>query len=70
MPIAKFVYNNVKNISISYILFKLNYGYYFWKLYKKDVDFCSKSKIADKLLVKLKKLVIVYWKNLHYSQKL
>lgn len=50
---AKFAYNNTKNINIGYMPFKLNYNYYPWILYKEDVDFCSKSKIADKLSTNL-----------------
>ena len=39
-------------------------------LYEEEVDFCSKSKSADKLLVELKELMIVGWENLHHAQKL
>lgn len=46
---AEFIYNNNKNISIGYILFKLNYRYYFWLFYKEDNDSCSKLKTIDKL---------------------
>ena len=33
--IVKFAYNNTKNINTSYIIFKLNYKYYFYIFYKK-----------------------------------
>ena len=56
---AKFAYNNAKNIITCYILFELNYSYYPQILYKKDVNLCSKLKIADMLLAKLKDLMIV-----------
>ena len=35
---AKFAYNNTKNASTSYIIFKLNYGYYLCVFYKKNLD--------------------------------
>lgn len=60
---AKFPYNNRKNASISYILFKLNSGFYFI-VFLKDFDFCSKSKATNKLKTKLKKLIIIYCKNI------
>ena len=66
---AKFIYNNAKNASSSHILFELNYSYYSQMFYKKNIIFCFKSKLSDKLLAKLRKLVIVYKKNFHYFQK-
>ena len=33
---AKFTYNNTKHINISYILFKLNYKYYFYIVLKEN----------------------------------
>ena len=38
--------------------------------YKKDVDFYSKSKLANKLLAELRQLIIVYKENFYYAQKL
>lgn len=38
-------------------------------LYKNQVDFGSKSKLADKLLAKLKKLIIICQKKLYYIEK-
>lgn len=67
---AEFIYNNTKNISTSYRSFKLNCGYYFQILYKKNVNFKSRSKSAIKLLIELGKVIIIYCKNLYYSQKL
>ena len=57
--IAKFIYNNTKNTNFCYILFQLNFNYRFLISYKKDVDFYSKSNLKDKLLAKLRKLMIV-----------
>ena len=38
--IAKFAYNNAKNINTGYRPFELNYGYYPRVLYKKNCNFC------------------------------
>ena len=56
---AKFAYNNTKNISTSHMLFELNCGYHFLMLYIEEVDLRSKLKSVDKLLVELKELIIV-----------
>ena len=37
-------------------------------LYKNNIDPCSKSKSVDELLVKLRKLIIVYQENLYHAQ--
>ena len=58
--IAQFVYNNAKNTSNSYIIFKLNYNYHFCILYTKNIDFYFQSKLIDKLLAKFQKLMIIY----------
>ena len=67
---AEFAYNNAKNASFGQTSFELNYGYYFQMLYKHDIDPRSKSKSVDNLLAELRKLIIVYQKNLHHAQKL
>lgn len=61
---AKFVYNNAKNANIGYISFELNCSYYLYILYKENLDFRSKSKSIDKLIAKLRDLIIVYRENL------
>lgn len=53
LSIAKFAYNNSKNVSTKYRPFKLNYGYYFYTSYKEDNDFYFKLKIDDELLSEL-----------------
>lgn len=68
--IVEFAYNNIENISIDQIFFKLNYYYYPHVSYKKDTDLCFKSKSGNQLLKKLKKLIIIYKNNLYYTQKL
>ena len=67
---AKFAYNNAKNVSTSCTLFELNCGYYSQISYKDNVDFCFKLKSANKLLTELRKLMIVCCKNLYHAQKL
>ena len=50
---AKFAYNNAKNASISYTLFKLNYNYHPKFFFKENTNSCSKFKSADKLFADL-----------------
>lgn len=68
--IVKFAYNNIKNVSIGHIPFKLNCNYYLCVLYKKDVDSRSKSKSVNELATKLKNLITVYKNNLQHAHKL
>lgn len=65
--LAEFAYNNAKIASTGYISFELNCRYYLCISYKKVVDLCSKSKLADKLLKEFRDLMTVYRKNLHYT---
>ena len=67
---AQFVYNNAKNASTGYTPFELHCGYHPDISYKKDVDLCSKSKLADDLANNLKKLMIVYRENFQHTQNL
>lgn len=69
MLLVEFIYNNAKNASIGYTSFGLNYKYYFWILYKENIDSCFKSKSIDKLLAELRKLIIIYRENLYYTQE-
>lgn len=46
---AEFTYNNAKNISTDYTLFKLNYGYPPRASYKEDVNLCSQSNSIEKI---------------------
>ncbi len=64
LPIAEFAYNNAKNAITGHTLFELNYGYHIRASYKKDVDPRSWWKLADKLVTKLRELIIVYRENL------
>ena len=67
---AEFVYNNANNASIGHTPFELNCGYHPRVLYKKDINSQSKSKVVDKLSIKLRNLIIICQKNLHHTQKL
>ena len=64
---TKFSYNNIQNAIIGYMLFELNCGYHFWMLYKENVKLCSKFKLVNKLLAKLKELITIYGKKLYYT---
>lgn len=52
------------------MFFKLNYGYYLCMFYKKNIDAYSKSKSANKLSIKLQKLITICYNNLYPIQKL
>ena len=67
---AEFAYNKAKNASTGHTLFELNCGFYSQVLYKKNIDFHSKSYSANKLIDKLRKLIKIYYQNLFYIQKL
>ena len=53
MLIAKFTYNNIKNISTSYTYFELNSIFYLFILYKKHIDFYLMSKAINKYFAKV-----------------
>ena len=59
LPIAEFIYNNAKNASIDFTPFELNCGYHLRVFYKKDLDLCSKSRIAEKQSSELQELMTV-----------
>lgn len=56
---AKFVYNNAKNVTIGHIFFELNYSYYLQIFIEKDTKSNSYSKTANKLTEMLKKLLVI-----------
>ena len=64
---AEFAYNNAKNVSTRYTLFELNSWYHSRVIDEEDVDPHSRSKIADKLIKKLRNLIAAYRKNLQYA---
>ncbi len=67
---AKFVYNNAKNASTSYIPFELNCKFYLWVLFKKNVNPSSRSCLANKLADKLRELIEICCQNLLHIQEL
>ena len=67
---AKFIYNNAKNVSTGHTLFKLNYGYHPCISFNQDVNLQSRSMSVSKLLLELWKLMRVCCKNLFHAQKL
>ena len=46
---AKFAYNNAKNVSNGHTILKLNFGYYPCIFFKKDTNPCFQLKTIDKL---------------------
>ncbi len=64
---AKFAYNNTKNISIGHTLFELNCGYHPKVSWKKDVNICLKFCSADKLVEELREQIKVCCQNLLYA---
>ncbi len=67
---TEFANNNTKNASTEYTLFKLNCGKYPQISYEKDINLCSRSKSVEKLVTKLKELMIVCRKKLQHAQEL
>lgn len=65
-----FAYNNAKSVNIGHTPFELNCKYYFSMFYDENINPRFKSKLIDKLLIKLQKLMTVYYKNFYYTQKL
>ena len=63
LPMAEFAYNNAKNASINHMLFKLNCDYYSCVSFKKNINFCFRSKSANKFLAELQNLMIVCQKK-------
>ena len=70
LSIMDFVYNNVKNASISYIFFKINYKYHPYIFYKKNLNLRSKLKTTKELSFKLQNLIAIYQPNFYHAQKL
>lgn len=64
LPMAEFVYNNVKNTSIDHKSFELNYSYHPQAFYQENVNPCFRSKSVNELASKLKELMTICRKNL------
>ena len=50
---TEFIYNNTKNIKISYMFFKLKYNYYLHTLSEENIDFYLNLKSNTNLIVEL-----------------
>lgn len=60
LSIVKFTYNNAKNKTTDHTLFQLNYDYHSYISYEDNIDFRSKSYLANELVKKLKDLILIY----------
>lgn len=67
---TEFAYNNIRNASIDYISFKLNYNYHSYIFYKKDINSGFKSKLAKTSLNEFRKLKTICPKKFYHAQKL
>ena len=67
---AEFTYNNTKNASTGYNLFKFNCGYYLKVLFEENIDPYLRSCFANKLVEELKELIEVCCQNLFHGQEL
>lgn len=56
---TEFVYNNIKNLSISYILFELNYGYHPHISFENNISSYLKFRFAKKLAKELRDLISI-----------
>ena len=70
LPMAEFTYNNAKNANTGLTPFELNYGFYPQVFFEDDIDLCSRSCFANKLVKELKKLMDICQQNLLHTQKL
>ena len=68
--IAKFVYNNIKNVSIKYKSFRFNCRYHLHISYKNNINFYFRSKLVNKEVTKFKNLIAIYRDNFCYIKKL
>ena len=67
--IAEFAYNNTKNTNTSHTCFELNCGFHQQVFFRDNVDPCSRSHSANKLVKELKELIDICQQNLLYAQE-
>ena len=67
---AKFTYNNSKNVSIGHIFFKFNCGYYSYIPFEDKCNKHSRSSFAKGLAMKFGELMNICCQNLLYAQDL
>ena len=68
LPIVEFTYNNSKNTSIGYTLFKFNCGYHLRISFEDEYNACSKSFLAKRLALELRELINIYHQNFLHIQ--
>lgn len=56
----EFVNNNIKNISIDQISFKLNGSYYLYIFFEDEINLWSKSRSINELAKELRDLLSIY----------
>lgn len=61
LPMAEYAYNNTKNLNIVKIYFEFPYNYHPRIFFKDKTDLCLKSRSPNKLIKKLRDLVLVYY---------
>lgn len=66
---VEFAYKIAKNANISHTPFELNCRYYFYILFKENINTWSRSWTVDKLLLNLQKLISICRDNLFYAQE-
>ena len=70
LPIAKFAYNNAKNLSTGHMPFELNCSYCPCVFFEEDTDPRSELKSADELSAELWDLMTVCQENLQHTQEI
>ena len=70
LPMAKFAYNNAKNVCTGYTPFELNGDFHPRVSYQEDVNPRSKSKTTDQLGTELDTLMSMCRENLQHAQEL
>ena len=67
---AEFAYNNSKNASMGHTLLELNCGYHPRILFEDKYDARSRSSLAKRLAMELRKLINVCRQNFLHAQDL
>ena len=67
---TEFAYNNAKNTCTNYTPLELSCGYYPCSFFEKNTNPWLQSKPAEKLFKKLRKIIIICYKNFYHTQEL
>ena len=70
LSMTEFVYNNIKDASMQYTTFLLNFKYHLQVSHKENIDSCSKCKVVDELTEGLRNLIATCKKNLELVYEL